>query len=369
MTESSSNLNKQLISMSPDSIIELFEIDFSSIPLDPSLFGGLASGNLSPESIYRFTSMINGSNPVIWQEKSYQPMPIKMEGFESSGAGKLPRPSLSLANPEGLFSKIVYSNQDFLNCKVTRKRTFLRFLDEENFQNRNLNEKFKNPFGTSDMKAQLPDDVYFINRKTLEDKEQIRFELVSPLELESAWVPARKVMSNYCCWTYRCEVGCGYKGLPIETIEGVDLTKGFSASKKKKNGETQGGKVDASSYPAMIADVPHWASMDPIRNPTAYFVGDLVQIVQGNTDNPYSRTPQVFVCCQDHSNGHQVRHPFLHRDFWLKDECSKTANSCRKRFSDDFKSLTEYNSIEGTISNDQGLRFGGFPGTEDYPIE
>jgi len=365
MSESSSNLNKQLVSMNPDSIIELFEIDFSDIPLDSSVFGD----DMGPEPVYRFTSMINGSNPIVWQGKSYQPMPIKMEGFESSGAGKLPRPSLSLANPEGIFSKIVYSNQDFLNCKVTRKRTFLRFLDEENFQNRNLNEDFKNPFGSSDMKAHLPDDVYFINRKTLEDREQIRFELASPLELENAWIPARKVMSNYCCWTYRCDIGCGYKGLPIETIDGASLTKGFSVEEKKKNGEIDTGRVDPQNYPAMMADVPHWSSRDAQDLPLSYLVGDVVQIVQKNTQNPYSRTPQVFVCCQNHNNKDQVRHPFLHKDFWLKDECSKTANSCRKRFSDDFRSLNEYNTIPGTDSNDRGLRFGGFPGTEDYPIE
>lgn len=368
--KSSADLNKQLISINPDAIIELYEIDFSSLQSNFQEFFHEYGVQLNVDPIYRFTPMINGNNPIVWQGKSYQAMPVKMQGFEHKTEGSLPRPTLSLANPEGLFSKIVYSNQDFLNCKVVRKRTFARFLDDENFQNKNLNNEYKNPFGESDIKAYFPDDVYYIHRKTLENKEEIQFELVSPLELENAWIPARTVMSNYCNWTYRCDVGCGYKGLAIETLEGQDLTKGFAYNAKKlSDGSKDYGVVDPELYSGAVKDIPMWSAVHTDSGePTVYKLGDLVKIIPGHSKNPYAQTPQVFVCIQDHTNDIK-KHPYFNREYWLKDECNKTIDACKKRFSSEFPEFSQYNKIQRTNTDDQGIKFGGFPGTEAYPIE
>lgn len=365
MTKATTDINKQIISITPDTIIELFEIDFSSIQSNFQLFKEEYGITIDADAIYRFTPMINGTNPIVWQENSYQPLPVKMEGFEHKSEGGLPRPKFALANPQGLFSKIVYSNQDFLNCKVTRKRTFARFLDEDNFQNRNLNENFKNPYGESDPRASFPDDVYFINRKTLENKDRIEFELVSALELENAWVPGRTVMSNHCGWTYRCKVGCGYSGLPIETIEGKKLTKGFASDGKTAYGfvepDSEEGNQDGRSDTG-IARISEW------KKDVSYAVGDLVQIIPGNSNSPYAQTPQVFVCAKSHDNSVD-HHPYLDKEYWLKDECSKTIEACKKRFSSEFPEFEGYNAAVGTNLNDTGLKFGGFPGTERFPIE
>ena len=163
--------------------------------------------NLGAEPVYRFCPMINGT-PIIWKV-CFSTITDKNKGFERNLTHY--RGLKYIANPDGLFSRILHANEDFINCKVTRKRTFARFLDEENFQNK------INPFGESDAGAEFDDDVFFINRKTSEDKNFIELELVSVLELEDAFVPARIILSDYCNWTYRCDIGCGYKGLAIET--------------------------------------------------------------------------------------------------------------------------------------------------------
>ena len=137
MSKSQSSLNKQLISLTPDAIVNLYEIDFSILQENFEQLKDLYGINIGADAIYRFCPMINGTNPVIWQGNSYQPLPIKMEGFEHKSDGRLPRPTLTIANPEGIFSKIVHSNEDFANCKVSRKRTYARFLDDENFLNSN----------------------------------------------------------------------------------------------------------------------------------------------------------------------------------------------------------------------------------------
>ena len=139
MAKSQSNFNKQLTSLTPDTVIDLYEIDFSNLQADFEALRDVEGINLASDPVYRFCPMINSTNPIVWQGESYQPLPMTMEGFEHNSDGRLPRPKLKIANPEGLLSSIVHSNSDFANCKVTRKRTYARFLDDENFGNRNFN--------------------------------------------------------------------------------------------------------------------------------------------------------------------------------------------------------------------------------------
>ena len=130
MAKSESNFNKQLVSITPDSVVDMYEIDFSNLQSNFEMLKDLYGVNLGADPVYRFSPMKNSSNPVYWQGNAYQPLPVKMEGFESQSDGRLPRPTISIANPEGLLSKIVRSNKDFANCKITRKRTFVKFLDD-----------------------------------------------------------------------------------------------------------------------------------------------------------------------------------------------------------------------------------------------
>ena len=351
MGESQAHLNKQLSSLTPDALIDLYEIDFSNLQSNFEMLEDLYGINIGAETVYRFCPMINGTNPIVWQGKSYQPLPIKMEGFEQKSDGRLPRPTMTIANPEGIFSKIVHSNQDFANCKVTRKRTYARFLDDENFQNRNLNDVGVNPFGKADPSSHLPDDVYFINKKNQENRQYIEFELVSSLELEDSPVPARIVLSDYCGWTYRCNVGCNYQGLPIETIEGQDLTT----------------HVSPGTYPRKAQDVPEWNRYGPggsKQSPTGYKLGDVVKVIGKSSIDAYKKIPQVFVCMKNHVNA-STHHPFFDKEYWLKDECQKNLNACKKRFDSRLNNLHSHNGA----AQSPGLPFGGFPGTEKFSVE
>ena len=113
-------------------------------------------------------------------------------------------------------------------------------MDNENFQNKNLNQGGNNPFGRADPNSHMLDDIYFINKKTVENKNFIQFELVSALELEDSFVPARVILSNYCNWTYRCSIGCKYSGAPIETNSGKSLVEGVNPDlfQKSANGKS-----------------------------------------------------------------------------------------------------------------------------------
>ena len=337
MAKSKSNFNKMATLLNPDAIVDLYEIDFSNLQADFELLEDVAGVNIGADSIYRFCPMKNSANPIYWQGNGYQPLPVESEGFEQQGDGRLPRPKITLANPDGLLSKIVHANHDFSNCKVTRKRTFVRFLDNDNFIDPGTkNSDGKNPFGEADPDSHFPDDVYYINRKVSENKNVIQFELVSALELKGSEVPARIVMPNYCGWVYRCSIGCGYAGLPIETLDGQSLISGFNNSKESPASE--GGLVnhniysDAQGRPA--DQVPEWSrygSTGSSENFKGYDLGDVVKITPKKATNPYQSTPVFFVCCKTHvfAKDHP---PFFDNDHWLKDECSKTLAACKKRF-------------------------------------
>ncbi len=436
MSKSRSNFNKLLLSLSPDALIELFEIDFSNIQADFNMLADIAGANIGADSVYRFCSMKNSSNPIFWQGKGYQPIPVEAEGFEQQGDGRLPRPRFTLANPDGIFSKIVHSNHDFANAKITRKRTFMRFLDDDNFIDPGTkNEAGKNPFGEADPNSHYPDDVYFINKKIAENKKVIQFELVSALELQGAEVPARIVMPNYCNWVYRCSVGCGYKGLPIENSSGKSLISNFHETNDPAKFSGDPGHINPENFPRGIEDVPEWTRLGDGGTESdlkGYDLGAVIRVTPNNATNPYQATPSVFVCIKSHMFA-KDHHPFFDRAHWSKDECNKTLDACRKRFSNpeisdkrrDFATYVDINpdlivafnngNPTGTVSNPQffsnkadwgkvhwevygrgevsrgersnappmidiqisdfnlhkisqkqGLRFGGFPGTDKY---
>ena len=172
-------------------------------------------------SILRFHS---GSNElrssVIWQGLVYFPMPIEGSGFDISTKGTLPRPRLKVANVNGSLSALVMQYSDLVGCKLTRKRTFARYLDAVNFTSGvNVN---------ADPNQHLPDDLWYVEQKMTENKYQIEWELSSVFDLQGVQLPSRQVIQNSCSWQYK-SAECGYTGtnyfdlLDVATTQSLDL--------------------------------------------------------------------------------------------------------------------------------------------------
>lgn len=165
-------------------MIELFEIEV----------GG---------STYRFSNDTNESGgDIVWQGQTYTTLPVEAGGFEFNVNGKLPRPSLRIANVNQFIGGITRDNDDLVGCKVTRRRTFAKFLDAVNFVGGNP---------TADATAELPVDIYYVERKVSENKFQIEWELAAALDLSGVMLPARQIMANLCPWTFK-GAECGYTG-------------------------------------------------------------------------------------------------------------------------------------------------------------
>lgn len=185
-------IRQDIQSYAPGSIVELFELDATSI-------GG---------DVTRFHNGQNAlSQPVVWQGSTYNPFPIEATGFEYNGKGQLPRPTLRIANVTGLLGALVRSYNDLLGAKVTRRRTLVKYLDAVNFPGG------VNP--TADPTASMPDDVYYIDRKATENKVLIEFELAASFDVAGVQIPLRTVQQGTCTWSYRVNdisSGCRWTG-------------------------------------------------------------------------------------------------------------------------------------------------------------
>ncbi|EHU3242100.1 phage minor tail protein L [Acinetobacter baumannii] len=181
------NAVAEIQSLSPTAEVELFVIDTTK-------FGG---------DVIRFCSGVNAFHqPIYWQGERYDPLPIEASDFDVSSQGTLPTPKLILANVSGLFSSLAAELDNLIGCKVIRKRTFGRFLDEVNFPNGNPE---------ADPTQHLPDQIWFIDRKVNESRVSIEWELASAFDFQGVQLPFGQVTKNACRWQYRSP-DCGWTG-------------------------------------------------------------------------------------------------------------------------------------------------------------
>jgi lambda family phage minor tail protein L len=182
-------ITEDIQSLSPGAIIELFVLDTSSLP----------DGALN----YFHAGTNELRQAVVWQGNTYNPVPIEASGFDITTKGTLPRPKIKVANVNGLFSAIALETDDLIGCKITRKRTFAKYLDAVNFTGG------VNP--TADPNQYLPDDVWFVEQKTSENRYVVEWELSSAFDLQGIMLPYRQVIQDSCPWRYR-GAECGYTG-------------------------------------------------------------------------------------------------------------------------------------------------------------
>jgi len=161
------------------------------------------SGNVSFNSnatptvptVYLFHAGNNmkDSLDIVWQSNTYTRIPVKADGFKYTGKGKMPRPTLTFSNLLGTITAILQlTNQttafsDLAGAKVTRRRTLSRFLDATNFPSS------VNPYGTPDASSELPREVYFIERKAVENRNIVSFEMVGSFDLFGIGAPKKLV--------------------------------------------------------------------------------------------------------------------------------------------------------------------------------
>lgn len=172
------NLQKTLQDADAKTVVELFDFE-------------LNTAQHGATTIYRFTNTKNElGNNIVWQGNTYTAIPIKAEGYEATGNGTLPRPSISVSNLLGTFTTIIALLPDGLEgCKVTRTRTLSKYLDAVNFT------------GSSNSDADptsyfRPRDIYFIDRKSIENRNIVSYEMCSAFDLAGVRLPKRQILPD-----------------------------------------------------------------------------------------------------------------------------------------------------------------------------
>lgn len=189
---------EELVNLTPSAIMEFFELNIRELPTfdenDPLPIE--ESVSLDQRGIYRFYAwgLNELEDSVVWQGNTYQPFPIQVSGFSLEGEKQVPRPTMSISNLGYLVQELVNKHADILGGKVTRKRTFAKFLDAVNFE-------LGNP--TADPTLEFPDTIYYIRKKQAENVETMVFELSSPWDVEGIRLPRRIMNSDVCPWVYR----------------------------------------------------------------------------------------------------------------------------------------------------------------------
>lgn len=156
--------------------------------------------------VYRFHdgTNLNQNGDVVWAGETYTRFPIQVEGFEYNGKGELPRPKFRISNILGTITAILSSLPNGLGgARVTRIRTLARYIDDVNFESGN------NPFGTPDPTAEFPREVYYVDRKSAENRELVEFELAAIFDIAGVRAPKRQCLRNLCQWVYR-SAECSY---------------------------------------------------------------------------------------------------------------------------------------------------------------
>ncbi len=216
-------ITTEIQKLAPSAVIELFVLDATAI-------GG---------STYRFHAGTNQLRQnIVWQGETYNRFPLVASGFEFSGQGQIPRPKLTVSNVLSAVTLILLSTNDLMGAKVTRKRTLAKFLDAVNF------DGGVNP--TADDTAEFPEDIYFIDRKSHEDKDTVEFELASSLDLVGVNIPRRQVIQNICIWKYR-GAECGFTGAPLYDVNDELLSSSGQSAEAAAVISTNQAVIDAQA--------------------------------------------------------------------------------------------------------------------------
>ena len=152
--------------------VELFTIDLN--PIQQAI-------------TYNFTAGPIDGVAVTFNSITYSPVSLEAKGFDVVSDGKFPRPHIIISNVNRLLVGSVVTYRDLVGCKVTRKRTYKKYLDGQ---------------AEANPSAIYREDTYYINKKVSQNKFMIEWELISPIEAVTLEIPAKQLV-DVCTHRYR----------------------------------------------------------------------------------------------------------------------------------------------------------------------
>jgi lambda family phage minor tail protein L len=190
MTTTPDAVERELHSLEPSAIIDLFELHLTQ---------AVNGGNIV---FYYHAGTNELSQDIVFDGVTYSAVPIEVDGFAVSTKGTLPRPSMRVSNANNAISALLLSYNP-LHAEVRRIRTCKKFLDAVNFSSGT------NPTADPTALFNGGHESWYIDRVATENPQVVEFELVGKLDLTNLRLPARQVV-EHCPWVYKGNQ-CGYK--------------------------------------------------------------------------------------------------------------------------------------------------------------
>ena len=307
-------ISAEVFNIEPTAIIDLFRV-YPDIINFPDVYFNIHNGSVFGVGI-------------TWQGEDYMPIAMEYEGFEITADGRPNRPLVRFSNAQYFATSLLDKYDDFSNGRVQRKRTFVKFLDDSNFDG-------GNPWGEADYTAEISDDIYIVSQKKRENKDFVEVELTNPLDLESFEVNHRRILGKYCYWKYRGP-GCQYEGPPVERLDRQPFTNQSNTELVAWNE----AKTNNTSY--LGQDGFEYGRGGDIYQPTkkyaqgnvVYKINDRIRIQDEKDPNSFKPMLVYYVAKASWIDGVQNKgkDPNLHPEYWDKDGCSKALSSCQKHF-------------------------------------
>jgi lambda family phage minor tail protein L len=166
-----------LTNLVQDAKVHLYALDLSAL--------GVAD-------IYRFHSE-NQLGSLIFNDRAFNEMPIQVNGFEISGRGQLPTPTLTISNVFGIFSDLISEYDGLVNAKLVRYVTTPDHLNQ-----------------VGDNYTIAPPDEYFISSYS-DNSISVTFNLKSSFDLQGCKIPNRTILRDICSFVYKSSE-CSYVG-------------------------------------------------------------------------------------------------------------------------------------------------------------
>lgn len=347
----SQSINTELTSFTPSSQVIFYEFDMSEISPTIKNYNVPNQPISNKDGVFRIYNDYNLykiiNNPygaVKWQNNFYYPFPIYAEGFEYTSNGTLPTPKIIISNLSPDLSNNsfyryirmqIQSLGDIVGAKFSRIRTFLKYLDGSNFSGG------YNPFNpiTGLYEVELPRDIYYIDRKSVENRDVIEYQLNTILDLENLTLPSRTLFAKQCPFQYRGE-GCVYEydkrltyihsGVYANTVNNSISIQGLQTAPPTatENDQLFIGSIFPTGGRANIFD-PVFRITGGLgdsgvwTNSAQYYSGDFVFLENKGLKFYY-------VCINNHTSDLFNAPPNI--NYWTSDSCSKSLNGCRLRW-------------------------------------
>ncbi len=189
--------------MSPTSSVQASRLDAGPVV-------DLFTVTLPSGTVERYTTGHRGVESAMYGGQEYRPLPIALDGAGFGSSGASVRPTLRVSVLDGAAFPA-----DWQGATIERLRTLGRYLDGGS---------------EADPTRHWPTESWVVDRLSSQGREEVVWQLSSPLDLELAMIPRRQVLRDVCQWAYRRregnawvnpaeDDGCPYRGAALWNAE------------------------------------------------------------------------------------------------------------------------------------------------------